>query len=161
MRGFCLGPDATTVVRPAASYDGEAIAALVNRVATRHVGAYAAGLTLCSPTAKPLWYAPEDDVTPMQAPAPTADGADQTASERSLAVLIVTSLQLEMAAADIQPDARLFGEGLGLDSIDALELALAISRTYGFELRSDNEENQRIFGSLRALSDHVDAHRTR
>jgi hypothetical protein len=51
----------------------------------------------------------------------------------------------------------LFGEGLGLDSIDALELALAISKTYGFQLRSDDKENRRVFASLRALSQHIAA----
>lgn len=81
--------------------------------------------------------------------------------QASLAALIVSSLQLEVAADELEPDAPLFGEGLGLDSIDALELALAISRAYGFELRSDDERNQRIFASLRSLSDHIEAHRTR
>ena len=84
-----------------------------------------------------------------------------TAPERALADLIVSSLQLEMRAEEIAPDEPLFGEGLGLDSIDALELALAISRGYGFELRSDDERNKRIFASLRSLSDHIEAHRTR
>ncbi len=85
----------------------------------------------------------------------------QTPAETVLAGLIVSSLQLEVTPAGIEPDARLFGEGLGLDSIDALELALAISRTYGFELRSDDERNRRIFASLRSLSSHVEAHRTK
>ncbi len=84
----------------------------------------------------------------------------QTAPETELAELLVESLNLEgVAAADIDPEAPLFGEGLGLDSIDALELALAISKKYGFQLRSDSDENRRIFASLRALSDHVQAHR--
>ena len=83
----------------------------------------------------------------------------QTPAETVLAGLIVSSLQLEVTPAGIEPDARLFGEGLGLDSIDALELA--ISRTYGFELRSDDERNRRIFASLRSLSSHVEAHRTK
>ncbi len=87
--------------------------------------------------------------------------SEQTAPERALADLIVTSLQLEVAAVGIAPLAPLFGEGLGLDSIDALELALAISRAHGFELRSDDELNQRIFASLRSLSAHVEANRTR
>ena len=85
----------------------------------------------------------------------------QSAPERVLAELIVTSLQLETAPDEIGPDAPLFGEGLGLDSIDALELALAISRAYGFELRSDDERNKRIFANLRSLSAHIEAHRTR
>ena len=58
------------------------------------------------------------------------------------------------------PAAARFGDGLGLDSIDALELALAISKRYGFQLRSDSDENRRIFGSLRALAEHVQANRT-
>ena len=86
---------------------------------------------------------------------------DQTPPERALADLIVSALQLETAAGAIEPEARLFGEGLGLDSIDALELALAISRAYGFELRSDDERNRQIFASLRSLAQHIEAHRTR
>lgn len=86
---------------------------------------------------------------------------DHSAPERELAALIVTSLQLEVEASEIGADAPLFGEGLGLDSIDALELALAISRAYGFELRSDDERNKRIFATLRSLSAHVEANRTR
>lgn len=87
--------------------------------------------------------------------------SNQTAAETELAELIVESLNLEgVNAADIDPEAPLFGEGLGLDSIDALELALAIGKRYGFQLRSDSDENRRIFGSLRALSEHVQANRT-
>jgi acyl carrier protein len=81
--------------------------------------------------------------------------------ERELADLLVESLNLDgVAAAEIDPEAPLFGAGLGLDSIDALELSLAISKKYGFQLRSDNDDNRRIFGSLRALSAHVEQHRT-
>ena len=84
----------------------------------------------------------------------------QTASDRELAQLLVESLNLEDVAADaIDPEAPLFNAGLGLDSIDALELALAISKRYGFQLRSDNDENRRIFASLRALSVHVQQHK--
>ena len=78
-----------------------------------------------------------------------------------LASLIVSTLSLEIAPADIDPEAPLFGEGLGLDSIDALEIALAVSRAYGFELRSDDERNGRIFASLSSLARHIAAHRTR
>lgn len=86
---------------------------------------------------------------------------NQTPAETELAELLVESLNLDgVAAADIDPEAPLFGAGLGLDSIDALELALAISKKYGFQLRSDSDENRRIFASLRALSEHVQAHRT-
>jgi len=78
-----------------------------------------------------------------------------TAQERELAELIVTTLNLEMPAADIDPDAPLYREGLGLDSIDILEIALAVSKTYGFQLRSDDSDNVKIFSSLRSLSEHV------
>lgn len=81
----------------------------------------------------------------------------QTAAERELAQLLVESLNLEdVEAGAIDPEAPLFNTGLGLDSIDALELALAISKHYGFQLRSDSDENRRIFASLRALSAHVE-----
>lgn len=83
--------------------------------------------------------------------------SEQTPAERELAQLLVDSLNLEgVDPATIDPEAPLFGDGLGLDSIDALELALAISKAYGFQLRSDSDENRRIFGSLRALSAHVE-----
>lgn len=84
----------------------------------------------------------------------------QSEAERELAELLVESLNLEdVAAADIDPEAPLFNAGLGLDSIDALELSLAISKRYGVQLRSDNDGNRRVFASLRALSDHVQQHR--
>lgn len=84
----------------------------------------------------------------------------QTAAERELADLLVESLNLEdVEAGEIDPEAPLFNTGLGLDSIDALELALAISKKYGFQLRSDSDENRRIFASLRALSAHVEANK--
>lgn len=86
--------------------------------------------------------------------------APQSAGERELAELIVTALNLEgVAPADIDPEAPLFKSGLGLDSIDALELALEISKRYGFQLRSDDENNVRIFSSLRSLAAHIATHR--
>ena len=86
--------------------------------------------------------------------------SEQSPAERELAQLLVESLNLEdVAPEQIDPEAALFNDGLGLDSIDALELALAISKRYGFQLRSDNDENRRIFASLRALSDHIERHR--
>ena len=86
--------------------------------------------------------------------------ATQSPAERELAELIVHALNLEgVAPADIDPQAPLFKTGLGLDSIDALELALEISKRYGLQLRSDDENNVRIFSSLRALSEHIAQHR--
>lgn len=85
----------------------------------------------------------------------------QSEFEHELAALLVQALNLDQASADIDPDAPLYGDGLGLDSIDILEVALEVSRRYGFELRSDDEHNQRIFASLRSLAAHVAQHRTR
>ncbi len=82
-----------------------------------------------------------------------------SAQEMELAQLIVTSLNLEVAANEIEPDAPLYGEGLGLDSIDILELSLAISKTYGVQLKSDDADNNKIFGSLRSLNQHIQQHR--
>jgi len=94
--------------------------------------------------------------TPIGTPIDT-----EAAREREVAQLIVEALHLEQTADAIDPDAPLFGEGLGLDSIDALELALAISQAYGFELKSDAGRNRQIFASLRSLTAHIEANRTR
>ena len=75
--------------------------------------------------------------------------------ERGLAQLIVTTLNLEARPEEIDPQARLYAEGLGLDSIDILEIALAISKAYGIRLRSDDENNDEIFSSLRSLNEHI------
>lgn len=78
-----------------------------------------------------------------------------------VAQLIVSALNLDVAADEIEADAPLFGDGLGLDSIDVLEIALVISKQYGFQLKSDNEDNIRIFSSLRALTTHIASQRTK
>ncbi|MBO9642105.1 MAG: acyl carrier protein [Pseudacidovorax sp.] len=84
---------------------------------------------------------------------------DRTPLENELAELLVSALNLEVAPESIDPEAPLYGDGLGLDSIDILEVALEISRRYGFQLRSDDERNQQIFASLRALAAHVAANK--
>jgi acyl carrier protein len=89
----------------------------------------------------------------------TAAGA--SAQERELAQLIVTALNLDLAVEDIDPAAPLYRDGLGLDSIDILEIALAISQQYGLQLRSDDSDNARIFSSLRSLNEYVQQHRSR
>lgn len=77
----------------------------------------------------------------------------QTEQEKKLAELIVESLNLEdIKAEEIGPDEPLFGDGLGLDSIDALELALAISQNYAIQLKTDDEKMQQAFGTLRKLN---------
>jgi acyl carrier protein len=87
--------------------------------------------------------------------------AEQLALERELAQLFVDALNLETPAAEIDAAAPLFGDGLGLDSIDILEVALEISHRYGFQLRSDDENNHKIFQSLRSLAAHVAQHRAK
>jgi acyl carrier protein len=97
----------------------------------------------------------------MQSISPLDMPASQTPAERELAQLIVQAVNLEaVAAEDIAPEAPLFGSGLGLDSIDALEIALAVSKRYGLQLRADDEQNRRIFASLRSLSQYIEEHRT-
>jgi acyl carrier protein len=81
--------------------------------------------------------------------------------QREVAELMIKCLNLEVTADQITPDAPLYGEGLGLDSIDVLEVALEVSKRYGLQLRSDSEDNQHIFSSLRSLSDYIAAQRTR
>lgn len=87
---------------------------------------------------------------------------DNSDFEKELAQLIVTALNLEMAPEEIDPEAPLYGdEGLGIDSIDVLEISLAITKQYGLQLRSDDENNAQIFASLRNLGKHIQQHRTK
>ncbi len=79
--------------------------------------------------------------------------------QREVAALLVEALNLDITADTIDPQAPLYGEGLGLDSIDILEVARVVSQRYGFQLRSDDEDNIRIFTSLASLTDHIAAHR--
>ncbi len=80
--------------------------------------------------------------------------------QRQVAELMIACLNLEVTADQITPDAPLYGEGLGLDSIDVLEVALMVSKHYGLQLRSDSADSQQIFSSLRSLSDYIAVHRT-
>jgi acyl carrier protein len=92
---------------------------------------------------------------------PTQTAAEHPELERELAQLFVDALNLETPAAEIDVTAPLFGDGLGLDSIDILEVALEVSHRYGFQLRSDDENNERIFRSIRSLAAHVAQHRVK
>lgn len=85
--------------------------------------------------------------------------SEASSFEGDVAKLIVETLNLEQAPEEINPTEPLFGEGLGLDSIDALELAVAVSQNYGFKLRSDDPDNKEIFSSLRNLSSHIEANK--
>ena len=93
----------------------------------------------------------------MNRPTNTAEiqNGAMSPEERELAALIVSTLNLELTEEEIDPVAPLYGEGLGLDSIDILEIALAVSKAYGVKLRSDDEDNRRIFASLRNLCAHI------
>lgn len=80
----------------------------------------------------------------------------QSEFEQEVAQLIVDALNLEdIGAEDIDPEDALFGDGLGLDSIDALELALAISQKYSVQLKADDANVQEVFGSLGSLSAYI------
>jgi acyl carrier protein len=80
--------------------------------------------------------------------------------EQEIKELIIDALALEdVAPTDIESEAALFVEGLGLDSIDALELAMALEERYGVQIGDDPELNQRIFASVRNLADFVNEHR--
>ncbi|PZQ74749.1 MAG: acyl carrier protein [Variovorax paradoxus] len=96
----------------------------------------------------------------MSSAATPASASAQSPLEAELAAVLVSALNLEMTPESIDPTIPLYGDGLGLDSIDILEVALEISRRYGFQLRSDDERNKQIFESLRSLAAHVEQNRT-
>jgi acyl carrier protein len=81
--------------------------------------------------------------------------------QNDVARLIVSALNLDISPEEIRPDAPLYGEGLGLDSIDILEVALVVSKHFGFQLRADNADNVSIFSSLASLTQHIAANRTK
>lgn len=71
---------------------------------------------------------------------------------------VVSSLDLEdLAPSDIEAEAPLFGEGLGLDSIDALELGMAVKKAFGIAFSSDPAQNKKIFHSVASLADYVES----
>ena len=87
--------------------------------------------------------------------------SDVSTLEAEVAALIVRTLTLQVDPAQIRPEEPLFGGGLGLDSIDALELSLAITQSYGYQIRSDDPEAVTIFASLRSLCQSIKNHRTK
>jgi acyl carrier protein len=95
------------------------------------------------------------------APLKHLSGAPDSELLPEVAGLIVEALNLEVAPGSIDPDQPLYGDGLGLDSIDILEIALVVSKRYGVQLRADSAENGEIFASLRRLAAYIGAHRTR
>lgn len=87
--------------------------------------------------------------------------SQENVTEHEVAALIVEALNLEVEPDSISADAPLYRDGLGLDSIDMLELSLVISKKYGFQLRSDDADNVRVFSSLRALTETIQTRRTK
>lgn len=85
---------------------------------------------------------------------------NKTILQLEIAELMVQALNLDVTAVEIDPDAPLYGDGLGLDSIDILEVALVVSKRYGLQLKADSENNHQIFSSLRHLADYVAANKT-
>lgn len=85
---------------------------------------------------------------------------ENTDLQLEIAELMVQALNLDVAASEIDADAPLYGDGLGLDSIDILEVALVISKRYGLQLKADSENNHQIFSSLRHLTEYVAANKT-
>jgi acyl carrier protein len=78
--------------------------------------------------------------------------------ETKLKETVVSSLDLEdLTAADIETDVQLFGEGLGLDSIDALELGMAVKKAFGVTFSSDAAENRKVFRSVKTLADFIES----
>lgn len=86
---------------------------------------------------------------------------NNTPFEQEVAALIVAALNLETAAEEIAAEQPLYQEGLGLDSIDMLEISLAVSRKYGFQLKSDDPDNAATFSSLRNLARHIEKNRVK
>ena len=81
---------------------------------------------------------------------------DKQALEQELKELIISSLGLEdISAGDIDSNQPLFVEGLGLDSIDALELGLAIKKKYGITMSAESEENKQRFACVSALANFI------
>lgn len=87
--------------------------------------------------------------------------ANDQALQLEVAQLIVEALNLDIKASEIAPDAPLYGDGLGLDSIDILEISLVISKHYGLQLRADDQDNQSFFSSLSSLTTYIASQRTR
>ena len=92
----------------------------------------------------------------------TNTDVDKTGFEQELAQHIITALNLDIGLAEIDPLAPLYGDdGLGIDSIDVLEISLVLTKQYGVQLRSDDEKNAKIFASLRSLANHIQQNRTK
>jgi acyl carrier protein len=90
-----------------------------------------------------------------------AIATSQEALEAEVIQLLISTLNLEVKPSEVTPDTPLYAEGLGLDSIDILEIALAVSKRYGFQMRSDDPRNVESFASIRALGKYIAQERTK
>ena len=98
----------------------------------------------------------------MESPAAASFTAvPQNELEAEVIALLISALNLEVKPSEVTPDTPLYGDGLGLDSIDSLEIALAVSKRYGFQMRSDDPRNVESFASIRALSLYIAQERTK
>ncbi len=98
----------------------------------------------------------------MESPAaPNAFAIPQPQLEAEVIALLISALNLEVSPSEVTADTPLYGDGLGLDSIDILEIALAVSKRYGFQMRSDDPRNVESFASIRALSLYIAQERTK
>ncbi len=85
----------------------------------------------------------------------------QTEAEKNMAILLIEVLNLEdISAEEIDPEEQLFGDGLGLDSIDALEIALAVSQDFGVQMKAEDESTREAFATLKSLTDFVEKNKT-
>ncbi len=101
----------------------------------------------------------ESAVKSMATSASIAVAQDELETE--VIALLISALNLEVKPSEVTPDTPLYGDGLGLDSIDILEIALAVSKRYGFQMRSDDPRNVESFASIRALAKYIAQERTK
>jgi acyl carrier protein len=81
--------------------------------------------------------------------------------ENEVIQLLISTLNLEVKPEEVTSFTPLYADGLGLDSIDILEIALAVSKKYGFQMRSDDPRNAENFASIRALATYIAQERTK
>ena len=92
---------------------------------------------------------------------PSAAAEAKAKLEREVAQLIVSALNFDVAPESIEADSDLYGDGLGLDSIDILEIALVVSKQYGIQMKTEGDDSSLIFKSLRSLSAYIAEKRTK
>ena len=84
-----------------------------------------------------------------------------TEFRNEVAEAIIAALNLDLAIGEIDPEAPLYGDGLGLDSIDILEVALVTSKKYGLQIKADSPDNAKIFKCLNSLCEYIVTNRSK